>query len=50
MLRFAGNIFITRAAMSKISANIGFPVVLIVYVMFASRVFGTKPAALPGGG
>jgi len=42
MLCFAGNIFITRAAMSKVGANIGFPVVLVVNVAFAALVFGIE--------
>jgi DME family drug/metabolite transporter len=42
MLCFAGNIFITRAAMSKMGANIGFPVVLAVNVLFAALVFGIE--------
>jgi drug/metabolite transporter (DMT)-like permease len=42
MLCFAGNIFITRAAMSRMGANIGFPVVLAVNVAFAALVFGVE--------
>jgi drug/metabolite transporter (DMT)-like permease len=42
MLCFAGNIFITRAAMSRMGANIGFPVVLAVNVAFAVLVFGIE--------
>jgi drug/metabolite transporter (DMT)-like permease len=42
MLCFAGNIFITRAAMSRIGANIGFPVVLVVNVAFAALVFALE--------
>ena len=42
MLCFAGNIFITRAAMSGMSANLGFPVVLAVNVIFAGLVFGIE--------
>lgn len=42
MLCFAGNIFITRAAMSRMGADTGFPVVLAVNVMFASLVFGVE--------
>ncbi len=42
MLCFAGNIFITRAAMSKMEADIGFPVVLAVNVVFAALVFGVE--------
>jgi len=42
MLCFAGNIFITRAAMSKMGANVGFPVVLAVNVVFAAVVFGIE--------
>ena len=38
MLCFAGNMFVTRAAMSKLGANIGFPVVLAVNVLFAALV------------
>ena len=40
MLCFAGNIFIIRAAMSRMSVNIGFPVVLTINVAFAALVFG----------
>jgi drug/metabolite transporter, DME family len=42
MLCFAGNIFITRAAMSRMGVNIGFPVVLAVNVAFAALVFGIE--------
>lgn len=42
MLCFAGNIFITRAAMSKMGADIGFPVVLAVNIVFAALVFGIE--------
>src|ERR1039457_3111364 len=42
MLCFAGNIFITRAAMSKMGVNIGFPVVLAVNIVFAGLVFGVE--------
>ena len=42
MLCFAVNIFITRAAMSRMGANIGFPVVLAVNVAFAALVFGIE--------
>jgi uncharacterized membrane protein len=42
MLCFAGNIFITRAAMSRMGANTGFPVVLAVNVAFAALVFGVE--------
>ncbi len=42
MLCFAGNIFITRAAMSKMGANVGFPVVLAVNIVFAAVVFGIE--------
>jgi drug/metabolite transporter (DMT)-like permease len=42
MLCFAGNIFITRAAMSRMGANTGFPVVLAVNVAFAALVFGIE--------
>jgi drug/metabolite transporter, DME family len=38
MLCFAGNMFVTRAAMSKLGASIGFPVVLAVNVLFAALV------------
>ena len=39
MLCFAGNIFIIRAAMSRMDVNIGFPIVLSVNVAFAGLVF-----------
>jgi len=39
MLCFAGNIFITRAAMSRLGVNTGFPVVLTVNIAFAALVF-----------
>jgi drug/metabolite transporter, DME family len=39
MLCFAGNIFVTRAAMLRMGANLGFPVVLAVNVAFAALVF-----------
>lgn len=42
MLCFAGNIFITRAAMSRMGADIGFPVVLTVNVAFAALVFAIE--------
>ena len=42
MLCFAGNIFITRAAMSKMGSNTGFPVVLVVNIAFAALVFGIE--------
>jgi drug/metabolite transporter (DMT)-like permease len=42
MLCFAGNMFITRAAMSKMGVNIGFPVVLAVNIVFAGLVFGIE--------
>jgi len=42
MLCFAGNIFITRAAMSRMSVDTGFPVVLAVNVAFAALVFGVE--------
>jgi len=42
MLCFAGNIFITRAAMSRLGASIGFPVVLAVNILFAGLVFGIE--------
>jgi drug/metabolite transporter (DMT)-like permease len=42
MLCFAGNIFITRAAMSKMGAGTGFPVVLTVNVLFGMLVFGIE--------
>lgn len=44
MLCFAGNIFITRVAMARMSANTGFPVVLLVNVAFAALVFGIERA------
>jgi DME family drug/metabolite transporter len=44
MLCFAGNIFITRAAMSKMGAGTGFPVVLAVNVLFGMLVFGIERA------
>jgi drug/metabolite transporter (DMT)-like permease len=49
MLCFAGNIFITRVAMSRLGADTGFPVVLAVNVVFAllvfwvERLFSTTP-------
>jgi drug/metabolite transporter (DMT)-like permease len=42
MLCFAGNIFITRAAMSRMGADTGFPVVLAVNIAFAALVFGIE--------
>ena len=42
MLCFAGNIFLTRAAMLRMDVNIGFPVVLVVNVAFAALVFGLE--------
>ena len=42
MLCFAANIFISRAAMSRMSPDIGFPVVLLVNIVFASLVFGAE--------
>jgi drug/metabolite transporter (DMT)-like permease len=42
MLCFAGNIFISRAAMSKMGASVGFPVVLAVNIVFAALVFGIE--------
>ena len=42
MLCFAGNIFISRAAMSKMGASIGFPVVLAVNILFAALLFGIE--------
>jgi DME family drug/metabolite transporter len=42
MLCFAGNIFITRAAMSRMGASFGFPVVLVMNVVFAALVFGVE--------
>ena len=42
MLCFAGNIFITRAAMLRMSVNLGFPVVLSVNIAFAALVFGLE--------
>jgi drug/metabolite transporter (DMT)-like permease len=44
MLCFAGNIFITRAAMARMGANTGFPVVLVVNIAFAALVFGIERA------
>jgi drug/metabolite transporter (DMT)-like permease len=44
MLCFAGNIFITRAAMSRMGVNTGFPVVLVVNIAFAALVFGIERA------
>jgi len=44
MLCFAGNIFITRAAMSKMGVDTGFPVVLVVNIAFAALVFGIERA------
>lgn len=44
MLCFGGNIFITRVAMSRMSANTGFPVVLVVNILFAALVFGLERA------
>ncbi len=42
MLCFASNIFITRAAMSRMGADTGFPVVLLVNILFAALVFGVE--------
>ena len=42
MLCFASNIFITRAAMSRMGADTGFPVVLAVNIVFAALVFGVE--------
>jgi drug/metabolite transporter (DMT)-like permease len=42
MLCFAGNMFITRAAMSRLDVNIGFPVVLAFNIAFAALVFGVE--------
>jgi drug/metabolite transporter (DMT)-like permease len=42
MLCFAGNIFITRVAMSRMGVDTGFPVVLTVNVAFAALVFGVE--------
>jgi len=42
MLCFAGNMFITRAAMSRMGMGTGFPVVLAVNIAFAALVFGIE--------
>ncbi len=48
MLCFATNIFIVRAAMARMDADIGFPIVLTVNVAFAAFVFCIE--AWGGGG